>query len=169
MDTVKTVLDYAGYLATVLVILTALYGAFLWIRGIAPVLIRLGNGLSHRKIAIFAKGDVSASLHGLLQDSDLFRHANLIPIRSEGDIGKAEPATVFVIHWPDFEQAIDRIIAQKRDTTALILYAPPGGGRVPEHIMAKINNVRNSTVVNIRGRLMNDIVLSMITTSYEKK
>jgi hypothetical protein len=169
METIKTVLDYAGYPATIVLILTILYGVYLWARGIAPALIRLGNGLARRKIAIFAKGDVCASLHSLLQDSKLFRHTNLIQIRSEGDIGKAEPASVFLIHWPDFEKAIDQIIAQKRDATALILYAPPGSGRVPDEIMAKVNGVRNATVVNLRGRLMNDIVLSMITTSYEKK
>lgn len=163
----QTALNFGGYALTIIFAFGVLYAVYLWARGIAPALIRLGNGLARRKIAIFAKGNVADSLHSLLGDSNLFRHTNLITIRHEGDIGKAEPASVFLIHWPDWIGAIDQILAQKRDKTALILYAPPGN-MVPPDVMAKINNVRNATLVNLRGRLMNDIVLSMITTSYEK-
>lgn len=164
----QVALDCAGYGATIVLVLGFLYACYLWARGIAPALIRLGNGLSRRKIAIFAKSNMADSLHSLLKDSNLFRHTNLITIRDEGDIGKAEPASVFLVHWPDWTNAIDTILAQKRDKTALILYAPPGH-HVPPDVMAKVNLVRNATLVNLRGRLMNDIVLSMITTSYDKK
>jgi hypothetical protein len=166
-ENTRAVLDYAGYAATIVLVLGFLYAVYLWARGIAPALIRLGNGLSRRKIAIFAKSNTADSLHSLLKDSNLFRHTNLISIRDEGDIGKAEPASVFLVHWPDWTGAIDGILAQKRDKTALILYAPPGH-HVPPDVMAKVNMVRNATLVNLRGRLMNDIVLSMITTSYDK-
>lgn len=169
METAINILDYAGYAATISWLILFGYGVILWFRGIAPALIRLGNGLARRKIAIFAKGDAGDSLSSLLTDSKLFHHTNLIQIKTEGDIGKADNASVFVIHWPDYENSIEKIIAKKRDTTALVLYVPPNSGRVPDDIMAKVNDVRNATVVNIRGRLMNDIVLSMITTSYEEK
>ena len=169
MDAIVQLIDVVEKIGTVIVILSVLYAAYLWLRGIAPALIRLGNGLSRRKIAIFARGDVCDSLHSLLKDSRLFRHTNLIPIRTRDDIGKAEPASIFLVHYPDFKDDIPAILAKKRDATALVLYAPAGGERVPDEVMARVNSVRNSTVVNLRGRLMNDIVLSMITTSYEKE
>ena len=137
-------------------------------RGVAPVLIRLGRGLSRRKIAIFAKGDAADSLKSLLEDSKLFETANVICIRDEGDLRLAEPASVFLVHWPDWPKSVDEIIGLKRDATALIVYAPPGNA-IPQAELAKINSHRNTSIVNLRGRLMNDLVLSMITTSYEKK
>jgi hypothetical protein len=168
LETLKAISDYWGYLSSFLVFVAAVYAVILYIRGIAPVLFRLGNGLAKRKIAIFAKGDVAGSLVDLLKDSKLFRHTNLILVQHDGDIERAEPASVYLVHWPDWTQSLDRILHQKKDQTALILYAPPGE-QVPREVMARINNLRNTTMVNLRGRLMNDVVLSMITTSYEKK
>jgi len=168
IETLKAIGDYWGYFTSVIVLFGALYAVYLYARGIAPVLFRLGNGLAKRKIAIFAKGNVAGSLEDLLKDSKLFRHTNLIVVQHDGDIGRAEAASVFLVHWPDWTQSIDRILAQKKDQTAMILYAPPGNS-VPAGIMAQINDLRNTTLVNLRGRLMNDVVLSMITTSYDKR
>jgi len=164
----KVALDYWGYIGSVLVFAALLFATYAWARGITPVLFRLGNGLAKRKIAIFAKGDAAVSLSGLLMDSRLFSARNLISVQTDGDIGKAAEATVFLVHWPDWTATIDSILAQKADRTALIVYAPPGNP-VPPNVMAKLNDRRNTTLVNTRGRLMNDVVLSMITTSYEKK
>jgi hypothetical protein len=166
-EILKKIGDYWGYLTSLIVFVGALYAIYLYARGIAPVLFRLGNGLSKRKIAIFAKGNVAGSLEDLLKDSKLFRHTNLIVVQHDGDIGRAEAASVFLVYWPDWMQSIDRILTQKKDQTAMILYAPPGNP-VPPEVMARINDLRNTTLVNLRGRLMNDVVLSMITTSYDK-
>jgi len=125
--------------------------------------------LARRKIAIFAKQDASESLRALLEDSKLFRTANLVCIRTDGDFGKAEQASIFLVHSPDWSaQNMQQIISRKRDAAALVVYAPPGNP-IPQDILIQIGNVRNATVVNLRGRLMNDIILSMITTSYAKK
>jgi hypothetical protein len=165
---IKCTFEYWDIASSLLVLCAAVYGVWLLARGIAPVLIRLGNGLARRKIAIFAKGDAAESLKGLLQDSKLFKNSNLICVRTEGDLGKAEPASVYLVHWPDWSHNIDQILNSKNDKTALVVYAPPGNP-VPIDVMARINGFRNATLVNLRGRLMNDVVLSLITTSYEKK
>jgi len=41
-------------------------------------------------------------------------------------------------------------------------------GLIPREDLGKINQHRNVIIVNFRGRLLNDIVTSLITTSYGK-
>ncbi len=50
---VITFLDFVGWVTAVLFLLTLALGIYTWFRGILPALIRLGNGLAKRKIAIF--------------------------------------------------------------------------------------------------------------------
>ena len=55
----------------------------------------------------------------------------------------------------------------------MIVYFPnfslDKGNSIPNNIKDKINNTSNTTVVNFRGRLLNDIITTLITTSYEKR
>lgn len=64
---------------------------------------------------------------------------------------------------------MDEIIRHKQDATALIVYAPQEDGKVPSEMLCKINNERNSLIVNFRGRLLNDILVFMMTTQYPKR
>jgi hypothetical protein len=59
-------------------------------------------------------------------------------------------------------------LSEKKDGTALLIYAPQEEGFISKEDIAKINQHRNAIVVNFRGRLLNDIMISLITTSYEK-
>lgn len=45
METIKTFLDFAGYISTIIVIVGAIAGVVVWFMGISPALYRLGNGL----------------------------------------------------------------------------------------------------------------------------
>lgn len=165
---VFTVLDSISRATTLALIVAAGYGAVLWARGIAPVLLRLGNGLSRRRVALFARGDMLTSLGSLLDDSKLFRRGKVVPISLPLDLGKAEGTSLFVMAWHDWKEELPQILARKRDGTALIVYAPQELGFIPPADLAKLNSHRNVVVCNFRGRLMNDIVVSMITTSYEE-
>ena len=154
-----------GGLATILMIVGFCYTAFLVIKGVLPVWYRLGIGLSKRKIAIFAK-DEYQSLSDMIIASKIF--TTTIQIH-ENDIKKAEKETIFLVHWKDFQNKIDDIISIKKDTSPLIIYTPTKESRIEDEDMNKINSHRNSVVVNLRGRLLNDILTSLITTSYEKR
>lgn len=169
MHYAKIILDLLGYVSTIVVLISAAIGVYLWLRGIAPVLIRLGNGLSRRKIAIFAKGDNASSLETLLHDSKLFDKANVLKVPTAGDMGVAEGATLFLVYWPDWKDKLQELLQAKADGTALIVYAPQDQGFIPAPEMNRLNAKRNVIVTNFRGRLLNDVVVSMITTSYEKK
>ena len=93
METLKTILAVVGAIETVVLIVGLGYGAVLWTRGIFPALLRLGNGLAKRRIAIFAGAENSASLKRLLLDSKLFSEKNILEISRVEDIGVSERAT----------------------------------------------------------------------------
>lgn len=154
-----------GGSATILMIFGFFYTVFLVIKGVLPVWYRLGIGLSKRQIAIFAK-DEYASLNSMLTDSKIFSKTLQI---NKNDIRKAEKETIFLVHWKEFQYELDDIMAIKKDSTPLIIYAPTQEGSIDDENMNKINSHRNSVVVNLRGRLLNDILTSLITTSYEKR
>lgn len=168
MNLIKTVFEFAGYISTGIVIVTSFLAIVAWFKGILPAVLRLGNGLAKRKIALFAKSGDSESLKTLLTDSGLFNEKNIICVTKSMDFGKAEKATLFLVYWPDWKTDIDEILRKKNDGTALVVYAPPDLGRVPDEDSKKINGHRNSILTNFRGRLLNDIMASMITTSYKK-
>lgn len=128
----------------------------------------MGNGLTKRKIAIFAKGDALSSLTALFEDSDLFDVKNVIPITDVRDFGRAEKASIFLVYWPDWTDSISQILSRKGDRTGLIIFAPQRSGFLPDEVIAELEKHRNVVLANLRGRLLNDVVTSLITTGYEK-
>lgn len=142
---------------------------YLIVSGLGPALHKLGRGLAKRKNAVFAKADQQATLVSMLASSGLFKKNRIEAITSADGFGAAEKLDVFLVHWPDFQDNIDEIIRLKKDPAALILYAPVSGGRIPDEVLNRLNAERNVTVCNMRGRLMSDIVVSMITSGYEQK
>jgi hypothetical protein len=169
MDSIFLLLDYLGYAATVVALIMTVLAITAWFKGILPAIIRLGNGLAKRKIAIFAKSDTLTSLTSLLTDSGLILKENITSISKEDDIGRSEGSTLFLVYWPDWKEQILKINGIKRDGESLVIYAPRSKEMIPENIMAKLDKGRNVTVVNFRGRLLNDIVTAMITSGYTKK
>jgi hypothetical protein len=154
-----------GGIATLFSIISIVYIVFLVMKGVLPVWYRLGLGLSKREIAIFAENEYS-SLNKMLLDSRIFNSSIQI---HKNDIKSAEDKTIFLVHWNDYKDVLSEILTIKKDSTPLIVYAPQNGGRIDDESMNMINSNRNSFVVNFRGRLLNDILTSLITTSYEKR
>jgi hypothetical protein len=156
-----------GGISTVLIIISFCYTVILVLKGVLPVWYRIGMGLSKRKIAIFAETEFG-SLKSMLVDSRIFKDRNIIQIH-KNDLNKAAGKSMFLVHWKDYRDKINDILSIKKDSTALIVYAPQNEGRIePPDIMEKINSHRNTIVVSFRGRLLNDIMVSLITTGYEQ-
>ena len=155
-----------GGVSTVVAILGFAYVAYTIVSGVLPVWVRLGKGLSNKKIAVYAEGEFD-NLKDLLIDSGLFKEKNIEKV-SSASLSKGERHTMMLVNYNEFENKIGDILNFKKDSDALIVYVS-NGVRVPQNIMDEINNHRNSIVVTFRGRLLNDIVTSLITTAYEKK
>lgn len=169
-NTIKPWLDGLGYLTTIIVIVTTIAGVLVWIKGLLPALIRLGLGFSRRKIVVFATGDEFNALKSLLIDSKLFSEKNIQQVQNTQNLGRAEGVTLFLVFWPDWKNNISKIIEKKLDGTGMVVYAPyDSTNKIPNETMKELDKHRNVTVTNFRGRLLNDIVVTMITTDHKVK
>lgn len=156
-----------GGISTVIAIVTFIYTIYIVLNGIIPVWIRLGKGLSNRKIAVYAENDFN-NFKSMLLDSGIFKEKNIEQITNES-LAKGETHTMMLVSYMDFKDKIEKILSYKKDSDSLIIYAPQSGERIELDLMNRINENRNSIVVNMKGRLLNDILTSMITTIYEKR
>jgi hypothetical protein len=167
MDLFKQVLDLVGYVSSAILIITGITLVYAWIRGLLVPIWRLGVGLSRRKIALFAKDGNKNSFEDLLTDSSLFKSKNIIPITKINDLGRCESATLFLVIWEDFGTKIKDILSKKHDKTALVVFAKTEEIKTKE--WEELQTHRNVTVVNLRGRLIGDIIVSLMATGYEKE
>jgi len=168
MDTAIKIYEIVSAISTIIFVVTVGYITFLWIKGVTPALLRLGNGLAKRKISIFAGYNNLESLKSLLVDSKLFNQKNIIGITKEEDFGKSEQSTLYLVYWPDWEEKALEILRLKKDKEVFILYAPKDSGLVPDNMLGQMDKKRNVIITNFRGRLLNDVVSSIITSSYQK-
>lgn len=157
------IIGYIGDAQIIYAIIFIIIAFIAYMRKILLVLYRLGKGLAKRKIAVFAESNNLTSLKSLLIDSKLFNEKNIFGITRKEDFERARQATIYLVYWHDFQNDIDEILNKKEDGTVLIVYAPYNLGRIPDDQMNKLDGKRNTVVSNFRGRLLNDIVISMIT------
>lgn len=156
-----------GGITATLSVLGMLYAIACWVLGISPSIIRLGYALWQREIAIFGDEKSLNELTELLVDSKIFKKKNIIQIR-ENNISKAKNRTLFLIDWNSMKDKLDEILGiEKNHQVAVLIYAPTE--RIPDDIIKRVANKPNTIVVNFKGRLLNDILNSMITTSYDSK
>ena len=152
--------------STLVVIITLLVSIGLCIKGILPVMIRLGMGLATRKIAILGKEESVGTIMHLLKGSKLFNKTNVTSINSLNDIGEMEGKTLHIVVWEDWSvEDVFKIAEKKENASSLIIFAKPGS--IPNEILPKLDEFKHMIVSNFRGRLLNDILVSIMTTSYE--
>lgn len=150
--------------------LVAVFGVFstiyLVLKGIVPIWYRLGIALSKRKIAIFSDEKFN-ELKDVLIDSGMFQEKNIIKIEKSA-LKKAKNISFYLIHYSNCKNDIDEIISLKNDSDAMVVYSPQDEGFIDKEVLSRLNAQRNTVIVNFRGRLLNDIMVSMITTSFSK-
>lgn len=155
-----------GGLPTILAVFSLLYKIISWLLWITPMVFRIGNALCKREIAIFWSLEQFGSLKASLIDSNIFKEKNIIHIEVN-NIEKAKDKTVFLVDRETFKEKIEEVFnIRNSHQTAIIIYAKPQS--IPNETMSDIANRPNTVVVNFRGRLLNDILTSLITTSYDK-
>lgn len=167
MTLLKQIMDIIGYIGTVWLLVSGALILFAWSKGILVPLLRLGDGLSKRKITIFSKGDNKESFESLLLDSSLFTTKNVQTITKREDFGRCEGSTLYLVIWNDFGDNLEDILSKKDDKTALIIYAQPKQLVSKDWVL--LQEHRNVTVTNLKGRLLNDTLVSLMVTGYDKK
>ena len=162
-----------GGISATLIIIGIMLNFLFWILGIAPLLWRLGYGRWFRKIAIVANDEFYNNLKNDLADSGIFRENNISQI-SANNLAKIKNHYLLLVHYQSFtEENIKIILADKKSEAGMVIYypefSPKEGKMISEEMIKQINCRENTTIVNFRGRLLNDVVTTLITTSYEKK
>jgi len=137
------------------------------ILGVTPLVFRIGKAIWRRKVAIIGSSESFTSLKDCITDTNIFKKNNVIHIPID-NIGKVKEHTILLVDWETCSNQIDNIfIARKNNNTAVIIYAKAGS--IPNEKMGEIANKSNTVVVNFKGRLLNDILNSLITTSFDGK
>lgn len=154
-----------GALSTIVLILGVLFKSICWFFKVTPIVFKFGISLLDRKIAVFTSQEGYNQLKNCLIDSKIFKEKNIIHI-AINNIDKSKNYTVFLVEWESFKDKInDVFLARKNDQVPVVIYANPGS--IPNEIMSDIANRPNTVVVNFKGRLLNDILTSLVTTTYE--
>lgn len=160
-----------GGVSVSLIVLGVLINIILAAVGVAPLLWRLGYGRWFRKIAIVANSAHYEDLKTDLVNSGIFRRGNIFPISNQ-NLAKVKDADLLLVHYKSFtETEIKTILSNKRSQSGMIIYFPEFShkNKISDEMSKEIGVKENTTIVNFRGRLLNDIVTTLITTSYEKK
>lgn len=162
-----------GGISTLIAIGGLLLVLLFWFLGITPLLWRLGLGRWLRKIAIAANDETFNSLRTDLVDSGVFRKGNISKI-SKNHLSKVKDNSLILVDYQSFtEKDIYQILNDKKSATGMVFYFtefnPIEGKKIPDQMVQAIGRKENTTVVNFRGRLLNDIITTLITTSYGKK
>ena len=172
IEDIMTFLNIVGTFTTLFAIGLFVWAVISWILGVYPLFLRLGFGRWRRKIAIVANDNMYSSLKIDLMDTNVFREKNIHQIK-EGTLSKVSEATLALIHYQSFNtDQIRTILSNKKSGAGFIFYFPeftPPSVVIPQDIMKEINDHQFTTIVNMRGRLINDIVTTLISTSYDKR
>ena len=169
MELTFKVISIISGVNTALLVGIILWRFLVWSRGISPVLYRLGKGLARKKISVFARPEHLTSIEHMLLDSGIFPKKNILSVSDQNEISRAETASLYLVHWKSFEEHIDAILKMKQDSVGLIVFAPQNEGFVSAEKMAILSNTRNTSLTNFRGRLLSDILVSMMTIGYAQK
>lgn len=133
--------------------------------GISPLVFRIGKALWRRKIAIIGNEQAFSSLKGCISDSGIFHDKNIIHILLD-NLDKIKEQSLLLVDWETSGDQIDQIFQNRKNhQTAVIIFAKAGS--IPPEKMSEVASKSNTVVVNAKGRLLNDILTSLITTSFE--
>lgn len=172
LNFLTTFVNIVGALTTVFAVCLFIWAVISWILGVYPLFLRLGFGRWARKIAIVANDNMYSTLKTDLVDTGVFREKNIYQIKEEA-LSKVKETTLALVHYQSFtEDQIKTILSNKKSNAGFVFYFPeftPPSVVISQEMMKAINNQQFTTIVNMRGRLINDIVTTLLSTSYDKR
>jgi len=171
VEAIKAFLELVGLITTLIAVLTFFAAVIAWILGISPLLFRLGLGRWRRKITVLSNSDDFASLRDDLVSSGVFRAKNIDHVTGKS-LSKVSECNLLLVDYGSFtDKQMKTIIKNKKSSAGMIVYFPDFSptNRVPDDVMKLINDEPHSVLVNFRGRLINDILITLLSTSYDKR
>jgi hypothetical protein len=175
MNIIQPIIDFfnhpvfiiVGGLTVVFAVIGIFYRVVCIALGVTPLVFRIGKAIWRRKVAIIGSSEAFSSLKACITDTNIFKKNNVVHIPID-NVDKSKEHTILLVDWETSGNQIDQIfLARKNHNTAVIIFAK--AGFIPSEKMAEIANRSNTVVVNFKGRLLNDILNSLITTSFDGK
>lgn len=154
-----------GFAVTAVLIIGSITTFVAWTKGIIKPLWRLGLGLSKREIYIVGSSENCNSLLELLKNSSLFKTKNIRKITNKNDIRDIENANLVLVQLNESPVDIEDLLKFKKPETAVVIYAKPQEIKNWE----VLDEHRNISVSNLRGRLLTDLLNALMTTAYDKR
>lgn len=173
MGDYQTVIDFfnviiwgAGTITTVALIISVILAVIAWCRGIITPLWRLGLGLSRREVTIVGSTENCNSLSSMIKHSRLFNTRNIHFVTSKKDAKDLKKCGLILMQLNNSPLTIKEVLDNKQSESALVIYAKLGEIKDEWDLL---DDHRNVSVTNLRGRLMNDLLTTLMTTGYEKR
>lgn len=175
MNLIQPIIDFfnhpvfiiVGGLTVVFAAIGIIYRVVCITLGVTPLVFRIGKAIWRRKVAIIGSAEAFSSLKDCIIDTNIFKNHNVIHIPID-NIEKSKEHTILLVDWETSGNYIDNIfLARKNYNTAVIIFAKPAS--IPHGKMDEIGNRSNTVVVNFKGRLLNDILNSLITISFDEQ
>lgn len=170
MNIFKQLIDFVGVLTTIYAVLMFFVSITFWVIGIGPLLYRLGFARWKRKVHIVSDAQTFSELKTDLTESGVFREKNIINI-SASHLSSIKESNLVLVHYPYLsDEQIQMVLSNKRTSAGFIFYFPEftPSNRISDETLRVINGQAFTTIVNFRGRLINDLVVTMLSTSFKK-
>jgi len=159
----NALVEVVGWLMIAVVIITVIITFVAWMKGILKPLWRLGLGLSRKKITVIASQKDSESLVNLIKSSHIFTTKNIFKIISKEDSEDIKRSNVILFKYSGAPFTLKQVLKKKHDDSAIVIYAKPGEIQNSED-WKLMDEYRNISVCNLKGRLLNDLLTLMMTT-----
>lgn len=130
---------------------------------------RFGLALYGKKIMIISDSDDYRDIEEDLSNSGLIKKKNVLHI-SNKQLSKAKDALLLIVVYgylnnDDFQN----VVRNKNARCGLIVHCPPEKGRIAAEEMELLSKSAFTALCNFRGRLVNDVLLMMLSTSFKKE
>jgi hypothetical protein len=160
---INIVVEITGWLIVLFAILAAIGTFIAFLRGVLKPLWRLGLGLARKKVVIVASQTNADSLFNLVSDSKVFSEKNIIKVTSREDSEDIRKGDVVLYKYSDSQFSLKDVMVKKADSAAVVVYAKPR--EITEQSeWDLLDEYRNVSVCNLKGRLLNDLITLMMTT-----
>ena len=159
-------LDVAFRLFGLIALIAIFFGAF---AGIIQALWRFGLALLGKKILVIADESDYKDIREDLSDSELIKNKNIQRI-SNKHLDKITDALMLIVVYGYLENNdFESVVRRKNSRCGLIVYCPPEKGRIDDQQMTLLSKTSFTALCNFRGRMVNDVLLMMLSTSFKRK
>lgn len=169
METIKyfweilnTTVAVIGWVTAFILLASFVLALFAWFKGVLKPIYRLGLGLSRKKITVVAGIEDCESLINLVQNSRIFG-TTITKICSREDAEDIRRADVILFKYSGSPFTLSEVLNKKNPEASIVIYAKPGEIREPTE-WSLMDEYRNISVCNLKGRLLNDLLTLMMTT-----